>query len=66
MNSKIIRDIHWECHSKVSRQQCVDNDYLEHFAAAIIRECVQVDLYWLCKEDRRSIAEKIKQHFGVA
>lgn len=65
MNRKLIEDIHWECHLKVRRQQCVDDDYLEHFATAIIRECTNVDLYWLSEQDRKSVSEKIKQHFGV-
>lgn len=65
MNSKLIRDIHWECHRKVSRQQCVDDEYLEHFATAIICECANVELYWLSEQDRKSVLEKIKQHFGV-
>jgi len=76
MNSKIIEDIHWECHSKVTRQQCVDNDYLEYFAAAVIRECLKC-----CTkvEEDTSLTnysggyldgallcrEEIKEHFGV-
>jgi hypothetical protein len=35
------------------------------FAELIVRECAGVDLYWLSEQDRKSVAEKIKQHFGV-
>ncbi len=39
--------------------------FMEKFAELVVRECASVDLYWLSKQDRKSIAEKIKQHFGV-
>ena len=35
------------------------------FAELIVRECAGVDLYWLSEQDRKAVAEKIKQHFGV-
>ena len=35
------------------------------FAEAIVRECAGVELYWLNEQDRKAVAEKIKQHFGV-
>jgi cytidylate kinase len=35
------------------------------FAELIVRECAGVDLYWLNEQDRKAVAEKIKQHFGV-
>jgi hypothetical protein len=38
---------------------------MQKFAELIVRECAGVDLYWLGDQDRKSIAEKIKQHFGV-
>ena len=38
---------------------------LEKFAELIIRECAGVDLYWLSEQDRKAVAEKMKQHFGV-
>ena len=37
----------------------------QKFAELIIRECAGVDLYWLSEQDRKAVAEKIKQHFGV-
>jgi hypothetical protein len=38
---------------------------MEKFAELIVRECASVDLYWLSEQDRKAIAEKIKEHFGV-
>ncbi len=38
---------------------------LEKFAELIVQECAGVDLYWLSEQDRKAVAEKIKQHFGV-
>ena len=37
----------------------------ERFAELIVRECAGVELYWLGEQDRKSVAEKIRQHFGV-
>lgn len=37
----------------------------EKFAELIIKECAGVELYWLNEQDRKAVAEKIKQHFGV-
>ncbi len=37
----------------------------DKFAELIVRECADVDLYWLSEQDRKAVAEKIKQHFGV-
>ena len=37
----------------------------DKFAELIVRECVGVELYWLSEQDRKSVSEKIKQHFGV-
>jgi hypothetical protein len=37
----------------------------EKFAELIVRECAGVDLYWLSEQDRKAVAEKMKQHFGV-
>ncbi len=36
------------------------------FAELIVQECARVELYWLSEQDRKAVAEKIKQHFGVA
>jgi hypothetical protein len=38
---------------------------MERFAELIVQECAGVDLYWLSEQDRKAVAEKIKQHFGV-
>ncbi len=38
---------------------------MEKFAELIVRECAGVELYWLGEQDRKAVAEKIKQHFGV-
>ena len=35
------------------------------FGELIVRECAGVELYWLNEQDRKAVAEKIKQHFGV-
>ena len=45
--------------------QWIRVDELEKFAQLIVQECAGVDLYWLSEQDRKSVAEKIKQHFGV-
>ncbi len=37
----------------------------DKFAELIVRECADVDLYWLSEQDRKAVVEKIKQHFGV-
>ena len=37
----------------------------ERFAELIVRECAGVELYWLSEQDRKSVAEKIREHFGV-
>ncbi len=38
---------------------------IEKFAELIVRECVEVELYWLSEQDRKAVAEKIQRHFGV-
>ncbi len=43
----------------------MEEEFYEKFAELIVRECAGVDLYWLGDQDRKSIAEKIKQHFGI-
>jgi hypothetical protein len=30
-----------------------------------VLECAGVDLYWLSEQDRKAVAEKIKEHFGI-
>jgi NMD protein affecting ribosome stability and mRNA decay len=51
-------------------EQCVGSrpyntfDY-EKFAELIVRECAGVELYWLSEQDRKAVAGKIKEHFGV-
>ncbi len=39
--------------------------YTQKLAELIVRECAGVELYWLGEQDSKSVAEKIKQHFGV-
>ncbi len=39
--------------------------WCENFAELIVCECAGVELYWLSEQDRKAVAEKIKQHFGV-
>ncbi len=39
--------------------------WCEKFAELIVRECAGVELYWLSEQDRKAVAEKIKQHFRV-
>jgi len=38
---------------------------LMDFARLIAKECENIDLYWLSKEDKASVIEKIKWHFGA-
>jgi len=38
---------------------------LKRYAELIVQECARVELYWLSEQDRKAVAEKIKQHFGV-
>jgi len=37
----------------------------QKFAELIVEECAGVELYWLSEQDRKAVAEKIKEHFGV-
>ena len=46
-------------------QKYYPKEFLENFAKLIVQECADVELYWLSEQDRKSVAEKIKQHFGV-
>ena len=46
---------YWDC----------TTDGMKKFAELIVRECGEIDLYWLSEQDRKAVAEKIKQHFGV-
>ena len=39
--------------------------YDTKFTELIVKECADVELYWLSEQDRKAVAEKIKQHFGV-
>ena len=38
---------------------------VEKFAELIVKECAGVELYWLSEQDRKAVAGKIKEHFGV-
>ncbi len=40
-------------------------DHLHKFAELIVEECAGVELYWLSEQDRKAVAGKIKEHFGV-
>ena len=44
--------------------KCADFE-LEKFAELIVQECAGIELYWLNEQDRKAVAEKIKEHFGV-
>lgn len=35
------------------------------FVKLVAQECENVDLYWLSKEDKAAVLEKIKWHFGA-
>ena len=35
----------------------------EKFAELIIRECADVELYWLSEQDRKAVSDKINEHF---
>jgi hypothetical protein len=37
----------------------------QRFAELIVRECANVEQYWLSEQNRKAVAENIKQHFGV-
>jgi len=39
--------------------------FMKKFAELIVRECAGVELYWLSEQDRKAVAGKIKEHFGV-
>lgn len=43
----------------------ISDEFCIKFAKMIVRECAGVELYWLNEQDRKAVAEKIKQHFGV-
>lgn len=55
----------------LTAQGCWDelDDYakegIEKFAELIVQECAGVELYWLSEQDRKAVAGKIKEHFGV-
>jgi len=53
--AKLESDPSWEGQTK----------FMEKFAELIVKECADIELYWLNEQDRKSIAEKIKKHFGV-
>lgn len=50
---------------KAQVEHCISHVRLEEFAELIVRECAGVELYWLNEQDRKAVAEKIKEHFGV-
>ncbi len=46
-------------------KEAIGGNNLEKFAELIVRECANVELYWLSMADRTGVLEKIYQHFGV-
>jgi len=64
MNERII-ELMKEAGKTIPGDKHIDADFCEKFAELIVRECADVDLYWLSEQDRKAVAEKIKQHFGV-
>ncbi len=60
-----------ECWIKAAREDSdpdnwdTQEQFIERFAELIVKECAGVELYWLSEQDRKAVAEKIKQHFGV-
>ena len=59
-----------ECWLKAAREDSgekwdTQEEFIERFAELIVRECADVELYWLNEQDRKSVTEKIKEHFGV-
>ncbi len=63
MNER-IEEFAKQCYVKTGSPH---TDYFEYwkFAELIVRECVEVELYWLSEQDRKAVAEKIQRHFGV-
>ena len=58
----------------IFEQACFETEYddvqnlretMDRFAELIVKECAGVELYWLSEQDRKAVAEKIKEHFGV-
>lgn len=72
MNYDKIMEIHWKCHIRARRQQCVDPEYLMDFAKMVAKECAA-----LCdpqpgfkyspnaKSSREDCKNKILTQFGV-
>lgn len=64
MNYDKIMEIHWKCHMRARRQQCVDSEYLMDFAKMVAKECMQ-----LCKEveeDLELVPNKNEREAAVA
>lgn len=61
MNYDKIMEIHWKCHTKARRQQCVDVEYLINFAELIVRECAVI----ATEGNSDKIASDILEHFEV-
>ncbi len=43
----------------------LSDEQMEKFTELIVKECAGVELYWLSEQDRKAVAGKIKEHFGV-
>jgi len=67
--NKRIRELVIEAGAEPTGYQDQEWSYtgFEHkkFAELIVKECANVELYWLGEQDCKAIAEKIKKHFGV-
>lgn len=61
----LITSEYSESGSQVCHKYEFHPEELEEFAQLIVRECADVELYWLSEQDRKGVAGKIKEHFGV-
>ena len=61
----LITSEYTECGSQECRKYEFHPKELEEFVQLIIQECANVELYWLSEQDRKGVAGKIKEHFGI-
>lgn len=52
-------------HGDYSTEFQLSDDSIQKFAELIVKECADIEHYWLSKQDQKVIAERIKEHFGV-
>ena len=62
MNYDKIMEIHWKCHMRARRQQCVDSEYLMDFAKMVAEECASIAVQ---NQSGWEAGMRIKEHFGV-